>query len=618
MPALFARFFLSFFILLPAISIHVVQAKIPPTASAEAPSSSDTLFLRKHQAIVDAIKAKDWKTAISAAREFFDFTLQHNGFSEQMDAGYLLVKLLHQQGQYAEAGQVIDNMMNLARLTPQGPQPEQMHNLMQHGMMEAMMADDSAALKRYQQMLYKGMPLYPNLWQWSGDKQQLRYLPAQMTFPSEKGRWILTNVKNSDRRSSPMSVEYGYVTQRGGMIEAKISVSYDAKLGSQTAQEKLSGLQEHQATVQRFSATAPDAELSRDMPAFPYHDAVQVRYAVREKASQGDRLTLYWEVIRGNWHITVRGRLLAADEADARAQLPVLVNELVLWPNSITLPGGADFEQRYEMLQVEGQKQDDLSAAAKSAYAELPNALFPKEIAYLQSIIGIASYQAGDINKANQALNIALNAWSAVSQNGYDSLLYERSLEYAAEIAAQSGNDATAMRLMRQYVESKGYTYFHWTLHEDRLEQQQSKLVLPLRIAGFQIQVIDGQRFYYKNLNTGQTLGVTTGLTIPATDDEQEQQLVHVLDKQFRLQVTESRGESYPSDSSQPSKGMQWVFDVEPQIADVANSNLEAPSVQRVIFWIIDQHATRTILRASIHNKTEEERAMALVDALTI
>jgi|GEM_PF-7037500 len=632
MPALFARFLLPFFVLLPVIPTYAVQAKTSPVVSAEVPSSSGTdnnqsnasdadtseaLFLRKHQAIVDAIKAKDWKTAIIAAREFFDFTTQHNGFSEQMDAGSLLVKLLHQQHQYNEAVQVIDRMINLARLAPQGPQPEQMNNLVQRGMQEAMMTDDSSALKRYQQILYKGTHLYPGLWQWSGDKQQLRYLPAQMTFPSGKERWVLTNVKDSDQRSKPISVKYLYATQSGGAIEAEISLSYDARKGSQTPQEKLSGLQEHQAAVHSFSGTSPDAELTREMPALPYTDAVQVRYAVREKLSQGDLLTIYWDAIRGNWHLTIKAQFLAADEADAHAQLPVLANEMVSWPEPTSLPGSVDFEQQYESLSYMGLEQGRWSEVEKTAATELPNALFPRETAYLQSIIGIAAYQAGDVEKAGQALDLAFAAWPAVRQSGRDESLYQRSLEYAAEIAAQSGNDDQAMMLTRQYVESTGHTYFHWVLHQNELENHQSKLRLPLRVAGFHVQPVDENRFYYQDLKTGQTVGLTTGLPIPATDDEQEQLLVQVLDKQFRLQVTESRGESYPSDPSQPRKGIQWVFDVEPQMSDVANPNPETPPVKCVIFWVIDQNATRTILRASVNNKTEEERAMALVDALT-
>ena len=635
MPALFARFLLPLFILMPVISAQAVQEKTPPVTTAETLSSSDTdnnqsnasdadtsetLFLRKHQAIVStivgAIRGKNWKAAINPARELFDFAIQHNGVSEQMDAGLLLVKLLHQQHQYNEAVQVIDKMVNLARLAPQDPQPEQMNGLVQRGMQEAMMADDSSALKRYQHMLYKGIHLYSGLWQWSGDKQQLRYLPAQMTFSASKGRWILTNVKDSDQRSKPMSVKYLYVTQSGDALEAEISVSYDAQQGSQTPQEKLSGLQEHQAAVHSFSGI-PDAELTRDMPALPYTDAVQVRYATREKLSQGDLLTMYWDAIRGNWHLTIKVQFWAADEADVRAQLPVLLNEMVSWPEPTSLPGNVDFAQQYESLSYMGLEQGRWSEAAKTAATALSNALFPREIAYLQSIIGIAAYQTGDVKKAGQALDLAFAAWPAVRQSGRDESLYQRSLEYTAEIAAQSGNDDKAMTLTRQYVESTGHTYFHWALHQNELENHQSKLRLPLRVAGFHIQPVDENRFYYQDLKTGQTVGLTTGLPIPTTDDEQEQLLVQVLDKQFRLQVTESRGESYPPDPLQPRKGMQWVFDVEPQMSDVANTNPETPPVKRVIFWVIDQNATRTILRASVNNKTEEERAMALVDALT-
>jgi len=494
-------------------------------------------------------------------------------------------------------------------------------------------AGDASALKRYQQVLRDGTHLYPSLWQWDMDKQQLHYLPAQLTFPLVKGRWVLKQVKETDQRSQPIHVSYWSVTQNGGLIKAEIRLSYDSQQDTQTPQEQLSSLQRAKAFRYHFSQALPDAALAQGMPKLPYADAVQIQYVLKDKAPDDGGLTMFWEAfwdnpltmywaaIRGNWHLTIRAEFLDSYRDDARAQLPVLVNDVLSWPKSVDLPGGADFEQRYKALGDEILHHGNWSEAAKSAHAELPNARFPMDIAYLRSIIGIAAYQAGDVDQASQALDIALGTWSAVGKSDYDSPLYERSLEYAAEIAAQSGHDEDAMRLTRKYVKSKGDTYFYWMLHEQVLENKRSKQVLPLRAAGFHIQPIDERRFYYENINTGQVLGLATGLPVPATEDEQERLLAHALDEQFQLDVQASHRIPYQPDtqagSTQSVEGTKWVFDVTPQASPYARRNPAAPPIKRVIFWVVGHGETRTALRASISNDAQEEHAAEFAQALT-
>ena len=369
-----------------------------------------------------------------------------------------------------------------------------------------------------------------------------------------------------------------------------------------------------------FRAT-PDEALAQDMPKLPYKDAVQFQYAFKEKASEGDSHTVYWEAIRGHWHMTIKAEFYDVYMTDARAQLPVLVNDFLSWPSAVKLPGSDDFEERYMALGGEVKHQDNWSEEGKLARAELPHAVFPKEIAYLQSISGIAAYQAGKVDQASQALNIALDAWNVVGMSNYDSSLYERSLEYMAEIAAQSGYDDDAMRLTRKYVNSKGDTSFYWTLHDQILENRKSGLVLPLRAAGFHIQPIDEQRFYYENISTGEVLGLATGLPVPATEDEQERLLVQALDEQFQLDVRASHRIPYQhdthADSTQPVEGTKWVFEVTPQASPYARRNPAPPPIKRVIFWVVGHGETRTALRASISDDAQEEHATAFAQALT-
>src|SRR5690606_27267832 len=162
------------------------QAEQADTTTSDEASSP---FFLHRKAISNAVQAEDWDAAIIAARKFFDFTIPRGNPYEQLDASGLLIRLLHQQGDYAQALQVVDEMISVTQdqNTLGGPLPEQMSDLIQRGMQEAMMADDHAALLRYQQMQHSEAKTYPALWHWELEKQQLHFQPAQITLPLIKG-----------------------------------------------------------------------------------------------------------------------------------------------------------------------------------------------------------------------------------------------------------------------------------------------------------------------------------------------------------------------------------------------------------------------------------------------
>ena len=589
------------------------------TVSEDAPPP----FFVKRRAVMTAVRNKDWDTAIAAARAFFDFTIPRGRPYEQLEACSLLVQLLHQQGDYAQARQVVDEMIYVTQdqNTLGGSLPEQMSDLIQQGMKEALMADDHAALLRYQQMQRSDAKTYPALWHWELEKRQIHYQPAQITLPFVKGRWVLRHIQETDQRSRPTEIDYSYMTHDGSNIQTYISLSYND--AEQTPQEKRDELQHSKDMLLEISSISADAAMAEQVPDLPYKDAVQIKYATKEKSNGQDLQRIHWKAIRGHWLLRIEAQFLEKDAAVASAQLPVLIQQIIDWPDATELPGGQDFEARYTELYPVAANLDQWPQAATSAQAELPNAIFPRDIAYLQSIIGIAAFQAGDMSQAGKALNIALGAWPYVhyvSQSRYGAALYEDALEYAAETAAQAGNEDQAIQLTHQYVSSTGKTDVDWQLHDSTLVHRRSKQVLPLRAAGFHIRPIDRHRFYYIDLNTNQQLGLTVNMSIPATEDEQEQMLTQVLERQFQLDVQAATRMTYAPDSqTQPGKqtqGTKWVFDVTQQASGFANSaSTEAP-IQRVIFWIMDHGTTRSVLRASISDSAQERRADQLADAL--
>lgn len=594
-----------------------------PTAMAGVQSApvdtEQTPFFRQREAVITAVRAKDWVTAEVAARQFFDFTIPRGNPYEQLDAADLLIVALHQQGRYADALGVVDRMIAVTRDTAGGPVPGQIDSLLQRGMIEAVLAEDAAALRRYQRLLHSGAKSFPGLWHWDMDKQQIRYVPAKMTFPLAQGRWILTKIQQAGARSRPARLDYQYVTRRGTEIDVDIGLSYLER----SQEEKQAWLQRAHSHLLSGQQLLPDAKFVQQLPDLSYADALQTRYAVQETSSDHDLWTLHWEVMRGNWYLSIKAAFQARDAADAQEQVPALVLHAIEWPEAIDLPGDGAIEAHHDDIARMGLYRQDWQQAGALAQAELPNAIWPREIALLQSVSGIAAYQAGEMSRANQALNVAMSAWPYVSQSGYDSTLYEYALEYAAEIAAKAGDDDAAMRLTRQYVGSVG-TYFEWDLQAEALVHRQSRQVLPLRAAGFHIHPLDDKRFHYQDTDTNQTLGLTVGLPVLPNEDEQERRLIQALDQQFQLDVQVSHRTAYKpaSQVGEPSsaQGTRWIFDVTPQAPesgmDEASTTTDDPVVDRVIFWAMDHGTTRTILRASVNSDEQEKRAAALADAL--
>ena len=59
-------------------------------------------------------------------------------------------------------------------------------------------------------------------------------------------------------------------------------------------------------------------------------------------------------------------------------------------------------------------------------------------------------------------------------------------------------------------------------------------------------------------------------------------------------------------------EGRQWTFEVSPQ-----EPKPGVAPVKRVIFWMVDQGTSRSILRASVTTPREETRAEQLAQALS-
>lgn len=582
---------------------------------ADSPAEQDSPFLRLRRAVVEAAQARRWDDATAQARKLLDMTLPRGNPYEQLDASGLLYALLYQQGQYPQAVLQTDQMMALAAADGYDPVSGQMQALIQRGLTAAMMAGDQGALARYLQALQQESKAFAPLWQWNTADQQLRYQAAQLTVPLVQGRWVLVQLEPARDRKEAANLEYVYLKPDGRRLRVRMRLGYDVGLKDMDAAARQKSLQQERS----FFASEQTPEPGLRLPALPFADAVQSQQASREKREEGrpDVLHLDWGLVRGNWKLSLHAEQMDSESDSALQQLPQLW-QAMQWPKAPELPPELPRQERE--VSHAWRVDDDWSRAGQLARAALADAQFPAELARLNTVAGISAFKAAQQAEAGRYLEQALQAWPYVSLFRLESELVDLAQQYGAELAAQQGRDADAARLMRQYLRNAGGLQNIWVQARDPkvadLENRHTGMVLPMRAAGFHLQESqDSQRMMYLDLMTGQLLGLTTGLKIPESDEAQEKLLRTALEKQFRLTTGSLKKRSFTAQTRSRDRrpeGRQWTFEVSLQ-----ESRPGAASVKRVVFWIVDQGASRAILRAPVASPREQTRAEQLAQALS-
>ncbi|MDN5503650.1 MAG: hypothetical protein L0H10_07485 [Comamonas sp.] len=586
-----------------------------PARQADSPAEQDSPFFRQRRAVVEAAQARRWDDAVAQARKLQDMTLPHGNPYEQLDASGLLYTLLYQQGQYAQAVLQTDHMMTLAAADGYDPVSGQMQALIQRGLTAAMMAGDQGGLARYLQALKQESKAFAPLWQWDAKHKQLHYQAAQLSVPLVQGRWVLVQLEPARDRSDAANLEYVYLKPDGRRLRVRMRLRYDDGLKDMDAAARQKLLQQEHGIFAREQTPEPALTL----PALPFADAVQSQQASREKREEekADILHLDWGLVRGNWNLSLHAEQMDSERDSALQQLPQLW-QAMQWPKAPELPPELPRQER-EVASA-WRVDDDWPRAGQLARAALADAQFPAELARLNTVAGISAFKAGQKAEASRYLDQALQAWPYVSLFRLESELVDQAQQYGAELAAQQGRDADAGRLMRQYLRNAGGLQNIWVQAQDPqvadLENRRTGMVLPMRAAGFHLQEPkDSQRMMYRDLMTGQQLGLTTGLKIPESDEAQEKLLRTALEKQFRLKAGSLRKRSFTAQTRSGDRrpeGREWTFEVSPQ-----ESRPGAAPAKRVVFWIVDQGASRAILRASVSSLREQTRAEQLAQALS-
>ena len=605
---------LSVFALTALLAVPPILHAAESPEQAQQPAEQDSPFFKQRRAIVEAAQAKRWDDAIAQARKLLEMTLPRGNPYEQLDASDLLYTLLYQQGLYAQAVAQTDQMMALAATDGYDPVNGQMQALIQRGLAAAMMADDKSALTRYLQALkHESKPFAP-LWQWDTARNQLHYQTAQFSVPLVQGRWVLFQLEPAKDRKDIAHLEYLYLKPDGRRLLARIRLGYEERVTDMDAPAKQKWLRDRQDIFAREQVPEPSIKL----PALPFADAVQSQQAGREKSKgRPDILHLDWALLRGNWSLSLGAEQSDSERDTALQQLPQLW-QAIQWPKVPELPPQLPRQER-EVTSA-WQVDEDWPKAGQLARAALADAQYPAELARLNTVAGISAFKAGQQAEASRYLDQALKAWPYVSLFRLESELVDQAQQYGAELAALQGREADAARLMRQYLRNAGGLQNIWVQARNpqvaELENRRTGMVLPMRAAGFHLQEPrDSQRMMYRDLMTEQQLGLTTGLKIPDSDAAQEKLLRTALEKQFHLKVGTLKKRGFaPQVRSKERKpeGRQWTFEVSPQ-----EPKPGVAPVKRVIFWVVDQGTSRSILRASVTTPREETRAEQLAQALS-
>ncbi len=605
-------------LLLTSPKLHASETQGSADQAAER-AEQDTPFFKQRRAVVEAARAKRWDDAIGEARKLVEMTQPRGNPYEQLDASELLYTLLYQQGQYAQAVSQTDQMMRQAASDEMGPVNGQMQTLIQRGLMAAVMAHDKAALNRYLQALKQESKPFVPLWQWDTERNQLHYQAAQFSVPLVQGRWVLFGLEPAQDRKDIAQLQYIYLKPDGKRLLARMRLSYDARLKDMDAETKRKWLLEKRSMLASDQTSAPAIKL----PELPFTDTVQIQQTSHEKRGEGrpDILHLDWALVRGSWNLTLGVEQLGSERDTALQQLPQLW-QAVKWSKAPELP--PQLPSQEQAVTRAWQTDKDWPKAGQLARAALSDAQYPAELARLNTVAGIAAFKAGQQADAGRYLDQALQAWPYVGLFRLESELIDQAQQYGAELAARQGRDEDAARLMRQYLRNAGGLQNIWVQAKDpqvaELENRRTGMVLPMRAAGFHLQEpLDSQRMMYRDLMTEQQLGLTMGLKIPESDEAQEKLLRTALEKQFRLEARALKKRSFAAQTrakDRKPEGRQWTFEVSEQ-ENLAQSKPGTAPIKRVVFWIVDQGGSRSILRASVVTPRDETRAEQLAQALS-
>lgn len=567
----------------------------------QAPSPAQLMYqakrLSRENSLAEATVAA--RAAMEAGRNggALDFT--------ELEAGVLLVDLLHKQGKYAEARIAAEEQIaywerKSASAGSTSRRDSRVTSMLGRAIEASMMAGERTEVTRLQEKLFVVASPDPGLWHLSSDEPRLQYKLADFSMPLLLGPWKLTTFEPAPKRDFNTRILYTQALAHSG-LNAEILLAYDEQQRQQSPSQR-------QAWRKSYEGRPKAEALASAMPDLPFDGLTSVKLGRPDECDGEPCVGVHWSALRGDWRLDIDVTFNAQDEAQAAEQVRQLFASLK-WQSAPPLFRERTFAEQSRDMDASWDAPGGWSKAAELAKQALPDAVFSEEIARAQTYIGVSQYRHADLEAARHALSLAVPAW----ENGFTfEPLYGTALDYAGDIAYRQGRDPEAVDLNRKLIEwQRSDANRGWVLAKDEnaLLDSQKRMHLPLRVGDYRLRSDTDSRFFYENLQTDAQLGLTVGLAT-SPDEELEPLLRNFMAKTLGLQAGKVRKTTFSPKQAEPAEpqatGRRWEFDVTKRPDDQGVSNEDSvtgvlrKTPTTMAFWIVDRDGQRSLLRAPI------------------
>ncbi len=575
---------------------------VPASADASPPQTSP--FVQHMQEAHRLIAEKDWPAATGAARKAVEAARQGENHYEEYDAVATLVRLLHKQQRYDEARREAEAQIVI--FDKRNASEDATEQLLVMAVREAAAANEATDVARLQARIYAQGNAYPGLWTRDAAAGRLNYTLAGMSLPLATGRWALVSFKPADSRTERAQLDYMQTLDDGSALSARIWVLYREDLRAKDAQARRQALARRMGEPEGDQTPAPDTEAA--LPGLPFKDAVAAKRALQADYPGGKGIEAQWIAARGEWYVEARASFPQGKQDAAIAQLRELF-EAMTWTGDVRLFRDKTMQEQDREIDSYWSMAHDWDQAAELSEAALPDAVFPLEIARLNTVIGRAAYDRNDLPEARRSLELALPAWAHASKAYHDESLYQTALDIAADVAYRQGRTQEAVALNRQFIQWVGSLGDGWSLAEKSpvVVYDDTGMTLPLRIGEFRLEPIDSNRFYYRKLKTGEQLGLALNQNAAVPDDKLEASMRSFIEDNLGLRILNLKTEAFAPHAQEGMKGAvqgrQYTFQVEAKPHDGRTISLSGPfgaPPAQMVFWVVDRDKRRSILRAPL------------------
>lgn len=605
----------------PAMGVAASAAATSP-AAVESVAQSASPFLQYMQEAHRLMAEKDWPAADAAARKALQAAREHENSYEEFDAAATVITLLHWQQRYADARRAAEEQ--IAVFEKRDASQDAISQLRVMAIREGAAAGESADVARLQERVFAQGNAFPGQWAIDAAAGRLDYALAGMNLPLTVGRWALVSFQPADERMDSAQLDYVQTLDDGRAVTARVWIRYREDLSARDVDARREALAKQAGEPGGDEAPAPEAESA--LPDLPFKEAVAVKRASQVDYPRGVGIEAEWTALRGDWQVDVRASFVKDKQADAVMQLRELFNAMTwnrdvrLFRDKTMMDQGREIESYWSMAR-------DWPKAAELAQAALPDAAFPLEIARLNTVIGRAAYGRDDLAAARRDLDAALAAWAHAGKAYHDETLYQTALDVAADVAYRQGRAQDAVALSRRFIDWVGTQGAAWTVADDAavLRNTESGMALPLRLNDFRLEPIDEKRFYYRNLKTGEQLGLAVEQNAELPDETLEASMRSFIEDKLGLRIQGLATADFTPRSqegrSSSLRGRQWIFQVEgrPDGGQVIHLDGDArlsDAPAQMVFWVVDRGNTRAILRAPVPADGGGSRAAQFAQAL--